>query len=154
MVWAVLLASFMWMGAASALRAARVRERVPTLRARRLGRRVVAVGADTSVAEARRRMEAAGARAVVVADTAGTPTSIVNEAAAAAVPDTRLPWVPVSSVARAITSGAVVGADLEGEELLEALRAHPAQEYLLVEADGSVYGALYTSDIQQAFVRR
>ncbi|MFD0776249.1 site-2 protease family protein, partial [Streptomonospora algeriensis] len=95
-----------------------------------------------------------GARAVVVTDTAGTPTSIVNETAAAAVPDARLPWVPVSNVAHAITRGAVVSADLEGEDLLEALRAHPVQEYLLVEPDGSVYGVLRTADVQEAFTRR
>nr|WP_084723102.1 site-2 protease family protein [Streptomonospora alba] len=154
LVWALLLASFIWMGAASALRTARMRERVPTLRARGLGRNVTTVSADTSVAEAQRRMREAGTRAVVVADAAGTPTSIVSETAAAAVPDARLPWVPASSVARAITRGAVISADLEGEELLEALRAHPVQEYLLVESDGGVYGVLYTADVQQAFTGR
>nr|WP_156004683.1 site-2 protease family protein [Streptomonospora sp. PA3] len=154
LLWALLLGSFIWMGAGSALRAARLRERVPTLRARALGRSVAVVGADTPVAEAQRRMREAGARALVVADAAGTPTSIVNESAVAAVPDSRLPWVPVSSVSRAITRGSVIRADLEGEELLEALRAHPAPEYLLVEADGGVYGVLRTSDVQEAFTRR
>ncbi|MFD0775486.1 site-2 protease family protein, partial [Streptomonospora algeriensis] len=59
LLWALLLASFIWMGAASALRTARLRERVPTLRARGLGRRVTTVSADTSVAEAQRRMREA-----------------------------------------------------------------------------------------------
>ncbi|QBI54154.1 site-2 protease family protein [Streptomonospora litoralis] len=154
LLWALLLASFIWMGAASALRTARLRERVPTLRARELGRRVAVVGAEVSVAEAGRRMAEAGAGAVLVADAAGTPTSIVNDAAATAVPESRRPWVPVSSVSRAITRGAVVRADLEGESLLEALRAHPAQEYLLVEDDGTPFGVLRTSDVQEAFTRR
>ncbi|GAB3442676.1 hypothetical protein GCM10027570_09970 [Streptomonospora sediminis] len=150
LVWALLLASFIWMGAASALRTARLRERVPTLRARELGRGAAVVSADTSVAEAQRRMHQAGAGAVLVADTGGTPTSIVNEAAAAAVPESRRPWVPVSSVSRAITRGSVIRADLEGDDLLEALRGHPAPEYLLVEDDGSAFGVLSTTDVQQA----
>ncbi|GAA4928404.1 hypothetical protein GCM10023224_04490 [Streptomonospora halophila] len=154
LLWALLLASFIWMGAASALRAARLRERVPTLRARELGRRATVVGADTPLAEARRRMREEGTRAVLVADTAGTPTSIVNEAAAAAVPDARLPWVPVSSVAGGITRGAVISADLEGDDLLEALRAYSAPDYLLVEPDGTTYGVLRTADVQEAFTRR
>src|SRR5690625_4426067 len=153
-LWAVLLASFMWMGAASALRTARLRERVPTLRARELGRRVAVVGAETSVAEAGRRMAEAGAGAVLVADTAGTPTSIVNDDAATAVPEARRPWVPVSSVSRAITRGGVLRADLEGESLLEALRDHPAPEYLLVEDDGTAFGVLRTDDVTKAFTRR
>ncbi|MDT0302721.1 site-2 protease family protein [Streptomonospora wellingtoniae] len=154
LLWALLLGSFIWMGAASALRTARLRERVPTLRARELGRRATVVGAETPLAEAQRRMREEGARAVLVADAGGTPTSIVNEAAAAAVPDARLPWVPVSSVAGGITRGAVISADLEGDDLLEALRAHSAPDYLLVEPDGTAYGVLRTADVQEAFTRR
>lgn len=154
LLWAVLLASFIWMGAGSALRASRLRARVPTLRARAMAAAAVHVPADTSVAEAQRRMAEAGAGAIVVTDTAGTPTSIVNATAAAAVPEARRPWVPVSSVARAITRGAVVRAGLEGEDLLDAMRAHPASEYLLVEDDGTAVGVLRTSDVEAAFTRR
>ncbi|MDA8371521.1 MAG: site-2 protease family protein [Nocardiopsaceae bacterium] len=150
-LWAVLLAAFIWMGAGSALRTARIRERIPQLRARVLARRAVPVPSDTSVAEAGRRMAEADAGAILVVDAAGTPTSIVDQAAAAAVPTSRRPWMPVGSVARAITPGTVVGADLDGEDLLEALRRHPLPEYLLVESDGSVYGVLRTADVNAAF---
>ncbi|GAA3721411.1 hypothetical protein GCM10022205_00780 [Spinactinospora alkalitolerans] len=150
-LWAVLLGSFIWMGATSSLRAARFRERLPRLRGRRLARRPALVPADTSVAEGLRRMAEEGAAAIIVTDSAGTPTSIVNDSAVAAVPKDRRPWVPVSSVARAITSGILVPVDLEGEELLEALRDHPASEYLLVEEDGSPFGVLRAADVQAAF---
>ncbi|CAM3738155.1 site-2 protease family protein [Nocardiopsis rhodophaea] len=152
-LWGVLLAAFIWMGAGSALRTARIRERIPRLSARLLARRPVVVAADTPLAEARRRMEEAEAGAILVIDTAGTPTSIVNEDAAQAVPDARRPWVPVSSVARAITSGSVLGADLGGESLLGELRRHPVPDYLLVEPDGSVYGVLRVTDVEAAFSR-
>ncbi len=152
-LWAVLLAAFIWMGAGSALRGARMRERLPRLRADQLARRVVTVPADTSVAEARRRMGAAGAEAILAVDTAGTPTSIVNEAAASAVPEARRPWVPVSSVARAISPGAVITAGLAGEQLLDAMRRAPAAEYLLLAEDGQVYGVLRTADVNAALAR-
>ncbi|ASU86207.1 site-2 protease family protein [Nocardiopsis gilva YIM 90087] len=152
-LWGVLLAAFIWMGAGSSLRTARIRERIPRLSARLLARRPVVVAADTPLAEARRRMAETDAGAILVVDTAGTPTSIVNEDAAQAVPDARRPWVPVSSVARAITSGSVIGADLAGEGLLGELRRHPVPDYLLVEQDGSVYGVLRVTDVEAAFSR-
>ncbi|CAM5559412.1 hypothetical protein SVIOM342S_06068 [Streptomyces violaceorubidus] len=35
-----------------------------------------------------------------------------------------------------------VSAELSGEELLDALRANPATEYLVVEETGEIYGVL------------
>ncbi|MFC7327222.1 site-2 protease family protein [Marinactinospora rubrisoli] len=150
-LWAVLLGSFIWMGAGSSLRASRFRERLPRLRGRVLARRPVAVPSDTSLAEAQRRMAEGQAGAIVVVDAAGTPTSIVSDSAASAVPEPRRPWVPVSSVARAITPDIMIPADLSGEELLDALRRYPVPEYLLVEADGSIYGVLRAADVNAAF---
>lgn len=147
----VLIGSFMWMSAGAAISAARFRERVPRLRGRGLARRAVRVTADTSVAEALRRMNEADAGAVIITDSGGTPTSIVHAPAAAAVPEDRSPWMPVSSAARAVTAGSLLGADLGGQELLDAMRAHPADEYLLVEADGTVHGVLRTADVNAAF---
>lgn len=152
-LWAVLLGAFIWLNAGSALRTARIRERIPTLRARRFVRAVVAVGADTPAAEAWRRMAESDAGAILVVDTAGAPTSIVNEAAVQAVPESRRPWVTVSSLARSITYDNVISADLEGEPFLEVLRQQQAPEYLLIEADGSVCGVLYVSDVNAAFPR-
>ncbi|PSK98080.1 Zn-dependent protease [Murinocardiopsis flavida] len=148
---ALLIGSFMWMSAGAAITAARFRERVPRLRARTLARRAVRVTADTSVAEALRRMAAADAGAVVITDSGGTPTSIVHAPAAEAVPEDRGPWMPVSSAARAIGSGSLLGADLGGQELLDAMHAHPADEYLVVEPDGTVHGVLRTADVNAAF---
>lgn len=150
---AVLLGAFLWMGASGALRNARLRQRLPSLRARSLGRRPILVPADTPLAEAERRKHQAGAGAVVVTDSAGEATSLVSAAAAAEVPDSRRPWVPVSSVARAVTPASVVPAELEGEDLLEAMQAHPLAEYLLVEPGGQIYGVLYASDVNAALTR-
>lgn len=147
----VLLGAFMWTGAGSALRNARIRERIPKLRARTLARRAVPVSGDTPLSEARRLMGEADAGAVLVTDSSGAPVSIVDPAAEERVPEGRLPWTPVSQVAVAVTAGSVLDADLDGERLLEAMRRTPAPVYLLVREDGGVYGVLRSRDVGDAF---
>jgi Zn-dependent protease len=149
-VWGLVLGGFMWMGASEALRTARLRARVPGIRARELVRRSVSVVSDTPLAEAERRARAEGADAVVVTDAAGTPVSIVHPAAAQAITEARRSWVPVSSVARAVTRDSVVPVGLEGEELMEALSRRPLPEYLVVDEDGGVVGVLRAMDVNAA----
>ncbi|MDT3396678.1 site-2 protease family protein [Streptomyces sp. B1866] len=149
---AAILAAIIWTGAGNSLRMARLRERLPELRARTLTRRAVPVGADTPLSEALRRANEAGARALVVVDGQGTPTAVVREAAIVGIPEHRRPWVPVSGLAQDLKEGMRVSAELTGEELLDALRATPATEYLVVEETGEVYGVLSTADVERAFV--
>ncbi|MCP3770554.1 site-2 protease family protein [Streptomyces sp. MAR25Y5] len=150
---AAILAAIIWTGAGNSLRMARLREHLPELRARALTRRAVPVETDTPLSEALRRANAAGARALVVVDPDGTPLSLVREAAIVGVPEHRRPWVAVSGLAQDLTDGMRVSAELAGEELLEALRAAPATEYLVVEATGEIYGVLSAADVERAFVK-
>ncbi|MEU3557196.1 site-2 protease family protein, partial [Streptomyces fragilis] len=150
---AAVVAAIMWTGAGNSLRMARLRERLPELRARTLTRRAVPVQPDTPVSEALRRANAAGARALVVVDAAGEPLSLVRETGIAGVPEHRRPWVAVSTLATDLTEGMRVSAELDGEELLEALRAAPATEYLVVEESGAIYGVLSAADVEKAFVK-
>jgi hypothetical protein len=46
-----------------------------------------------------------------------------------------------------------VSAELAGEDLLDALRAAPATEYLVVEDSGEIYGVLSAADVEKAFVK-
>ncbi|MDT0611294.1 site-2 protease family protein [Streptomyces lancefieldiae] len=150
---AAILAAIIWTGAGNSLRMARLREHLPELRARALTRRAVPVPADTPLSEALRRANASGARALVVVDGEGSPVSLVREAAIAGVPEHRRPWVPVSGLAQDLTEGMRVSAELSGEELLDALRANPATEYLVVEETGEIYGVLSAADVERAFVK-
>ncbi|MFJ5556516.1 site-2 protease family protein [Streptomyces sp. NPDC093250] len=150
---AAILAAIIWTGAGNSLRMARLREHLPELRARTLTRRAVPVESDTPLSEALRRANAAGARALVVVDADGVPLSLVREAAIAGVPEHRRPWVPVSSLAQDLTDGMRVSAELAGEDLLDALRAAPATEYLVVEETGEIYGVLSAADVERAFVK-
>ncbi len=42
-------------------------------------------------------------------------------------------------------------ADTGGEPMIRAMQRMPATEYLLVEADGSVFGVLVSQDVDRAF---
>ncbi len=148
---AVVLASFLWSGASASLVNARVRRRLPSLKARPLARRAIAVPDDLPVSEAVRRAQDAGAGAIIVHIGDERLSGIVSETALLATPEERRAWVPVSAVARSIEDGLVLPADIVGEELVRAMSATPAEEYLLVEGDGSVFGVLATTDVDKAF---
>ena len=149
--WLAVIAAFMWTGAGQALRATRVRERLPGLQARALARRAIAIPASLPLAEAIRRADAAQARALVVVDHEDRPIAIVNETAVMATPPQRRPWIEAGSLARTIDPGLVLSADLSGMALIEAVRRTPASEYLLVEQTGQVFGVLATADLDHAF---
>ncbi|WP_269855031.1 site-2 protease family protein [Streptomyces sp. RPT161] len=149
---AAILAAIIWTGAGNSLRMARLRERLPELRARSLTRRAVPVTAQTPLSEALRRAHEAGARALVVVDAMGEATGLVREAAIVGIPEHRRPWVAVSGLTQELRPGMRVSAELDGEDLLETLRATPATEYLVVEPTGEIYGVLSTADVERAFV--
>ena len=147
----IVLALFLWTGATAAMSHARMRSRLPHLVARPLARSSIAVPEDTPLAEAVRRAQEVDAGSIVTVTSSGRPTGIVSEAAVLATPLERRPWVAVSSVARTLEDGLTLPATLAGEELILAISRRPADEYLLVEEDGSVMGVLATTDVDKAF---
>ena len=150
-LWVIVIAGFMWTGATQSIKATRFRERLPALQARRLARKAISVPASTPLAEAVRRADEAGARAIVVVDHENTPIAIVNETAVMAVPVERRPWIDVGTLSRTIDPTLVLNADIGGMALLDALRRAPATEYLLTEESGEVYGVLAARDLDQVF---
>jgi Zn-dependent protease/CBS domain-containing protein len=150
-LFAVIIATFLWSGATSSMISAHIRRRLPALKARPLARRVVLVADDLPVSEAVRRAQESGAGGIVLQRSDGTVAGIVSEAALLATPEDRRPWVAASAVARTVTEGLVLPADIAGEDLVRAMSRTPASEYVLVEGDGSVYGLLSTADVDAAF---
>lgn len=153
-VFSFILASFIWMGASAAVQSARLRRRLPSLVARGLARRTLAVPADLPLAEAVRRAHEAEAGSIVTVDATGVPVGIVSEAAVEATPEDRRPWVATGSVARSLVPGMTLPATIAGEELIRAITLLPAHEYLLVEEDGAIFGVLSTADVDKAFRER
>jgi Zn-dependent protease len=150
-VLAAVIAGFLWSGATASMVSARVRRRLFSLKARPLARRVIAVPDDLPVSEAVRRAQDAGAGAIVVHVGDDRLSGIVSETALLATPEDRRAWVPVSSIARSIEDGLLLPADIVGEDLVRAMSSTPAEEYVLVEGDGSILGVLATVDVDRAF---
>ncbi|QXJ26275.1 site-2 protease family protein [Actinomadura graeca] len=151
LLWSALVASFIWVGATQAIRAERVRDRIPLLSARRLARRATLVTADVPLAEAIRRAHEEHSGALVIVDHDGMPRGLVSEKAVTATPPHRRPWVTAGDLSRGIEDALTLPADITGDDLVTALRHAPASEYLLVEPDGRVYGVLAVADVDRAF---
>jgi Zn-dependent protease/CBS domain-containing protein len=152
-VWSLVLAMFLWAGSTQALMSARIRGKLPGISARALARRALPVPPELPLAEAIRRAQEAQAGSLVVVDREGRPTGVVSEAAVVATPAHRRPWISVGDVARRVEPGLVLATDLSGEDLIRAMGALPATEYLLVDPDGRVYGVLSTADVDSALAR-
>jgi Zn-dependent protease/CBS domain-containing protein len=148
-----IIAMFLWMGASQALVVAKIRGRIPSLRARSLARRVLTVTEDVPLAEALRRARDAKAGSIVVVTSNDRPVGIVNEHAVAAAPEDRRAWMSTGSVTTRLERGMTLPADISGEALVRAMHARPASEYLLAEPDGSIFGVLVTADVDAAFSR-
>ncbi len=143
--------TFLWTGASAALAQTKLRRRLPKLVARPLARRVVAVPADMPLGTAVERAQTERAGSIVTLDTDGRPVGLVSEAALDATPQERRPWLPTSAVSRTLHPGLCLPVDIAGEALVVAMSRHRAEEYLLVEEDGRVFGVLTASDVDQAF---
>jgi CBS domain-containing protein len=150
-IWAALVASFIWVGASAAIRTERVRDRIPLLHARRLARRATQVTAGVPLSEAIRKANEDGSGAIVIVDHEGRPTGLVSEQAVLATPENRRPWIEVGELSRSLEQDLTLSADLSGEDLVIAIRRSPASEYLLIEPTGQVYGVLSVRDIDRAF---
>lgn len=148
---AAVIAAFLWTGASAAMSSARIRRRLPSLVARDLARRTLAVPDDLPLAEAVRRAREAQAGSIVTVTSSGRPVGVVNEQALLDTPEDRRPWVSVSTVARALDDGLSLPATITGEALVRALTRTPAHEYLLLEEDGTIYGVLAAADVDRAF---
>ena len=94
-VFSALIAAYLFAGASDALKRARLMSKVPDLQARTLVRPAVVVPHDLPLAEALRRLEASGARAVAVADGTGSVVAGAQEDPVTSLPHERRPRVPL-----------------------------------------------------------
>jgi Zn-dependent protease len=148
-LFAGLIGAFIYVGASASLQRARYVERLPRASVARLARPALEVPADLPLAEAVRRAHEAGARAIVVTDSAGRLQAVASEAAVLATPEERRPWVTVDTVSRRLEEGLLLDPSLEGEALLAAMRATPASEYVVPDPAGPVR-VLVTADVAEA----
>ena len=124
--------------------------KLPKITVIALARPALRVPADMPVAEAVRRAHLANARALLVVDAADRLEAVVSEAAVLATPEARRPWVTVGALAKRIEPGMVLDVHLGGEELLEAMRAHPVPEYVTQDPATGEARVVSADDVAQA----
>ena len=82
---------------------------------------------------------------------AGAPIGVVNEAALLSVPPTAVPGCRSPRSPARSRTGSACPVGIGGEDLIRAISARPAGEYLLLDPDGSIFGVLSTADVDRAF---
>jgi Zn-dependent protease len=154
-VFAVLVAGSIWFGATGAVRLGRAGARLHLVEVDRLTRPIFRVPTGTPLGEAQRRAAVAGLShaALGVVDATEELRAVVNDAAAAAVPDERRDWVAVDDVARSVDLRRAVPAGLRGGDVLRAVEADPVGEYL-VTAGEDVVGILRVADLARVLEPR
>jgi hypothetical protein len=83
---------------------------------------------------------------LAVTDSAGSLTALVDPVAAERVPVDRRPWVAVDTVSRSRDAVPVLRLGLTGEQVVRALQAHPAAQYVVISGD-EVVGVLRVGDV-------
>ena len=150
LIFAALIAGYLYSLASATLKRAQAQSRLPKVTVAALARPALRVRADMPLAEAVRRAQAASARGLVVVDAADRLEAVVSEAAVIATPEQRRPWVTVGTLAKRLGPGLVLDARLGGEELLAAMRAHPAAEYVTQDSATGEVRVLVSEDVAKA----
>ena len=152
----VLLVVFtLWQGAGQSIRLARMTRRFPLVDLAGLARPLLTVPAGTPLGEAQRRRSQDPRPDVVLAvsDSAGNLTALVDPVAADRVPVDRRPWVAVDSVSRSRDAVPALPLGLSGEQVVRALQAHPAAQYMVTSGE-DVVGVLRVGDVAQVLEPR
>jgi Zn-dependent protease len=144
------LAGFLWFGATQTLRTAELAARTAALRLDLLTRPSVYLPASTPVSEAVQAAAQWQAAGIVVIDDDGRSRAIGKEAEIGAIETRRRPWVTLSEVSRSLEPGLILSEAMTGAEVLAAVRATPATEYLVIGLDGVSKGVLATADLARA----
>ncbi|MEU4244146.1 site-2 protease family protein [Actinoplanes sp. NPDC026619] len=145
----VLLVVFtLWQGAGQSIRLARMTRRFPLVDLAVLARPLLTVPAGTPLGEAQRRRSEDPRPNVVLAvtDSAGNLTALVDPVAAERVPVDRRPWVAVDSVSRSRDAVPALPLGLSGEQVVRALQAQPAGQYVVTSGE-DVVGVLRVGDV-------
>ncbi len=152
----VLLVVFtLWQGAGQSIRLARMTRRFPLVDLAGLARPLLTVPAGTPLGEAQRRRSQDPRPDVVLAvsDSAGNLTALVDPVAAERVPVDRRPWVAVDSVSRSRDAVPALPLGLTGEQVVRALQAHPAAQYVVTSGE-DVVGVLRVGDVARVLEPR
>ena len=146
----LLLAGFLWMGASSSIKAARIRLRLPGISAVKLAHPAVSASDQCTVAQLWTLRGQHQQEHIVLFGADGRPAAVVDEYALANVPPQLAQATPASAVARALSAGAYVPETAGGAELVSYLAQLDDAEYAVVNEQGLVTGLLSQATVVAA----
>nr|WP_239132266.1 site-2 protease family protein [Actinoplanes durhamensis] len=151
----ILVVFTLWQGAGQSIRLARMTRRFPLVDLATMARPLLTVPAGTPLGEAQRRRSEDPRPNVVLAvtDSAGNLTALVDPVAAERVPVDRRPWVAVDSVSRSRDAVPALPLGLSGEQVVRALQAQPAGQYVVTSGE-DVVGVLRVGDVAEVLEPR
>lgn len=149
-IWALFIASFLWAGATSAIRAGTALETLGGVRLAHVLRPAVGAPAETPLG----RALSPGAVPVVL-DERGRPVALVSWEDAQLVPEAARDFTTLGSVCRAQPPGWVVEADPSGDIVPVVLALQElATGVVAVTQDGRLLGLVTTADVNAALAPR
>ncbi|MFJ7749580.1 site-2 protease family protein [Arthrobacter sp. NPDC097144] len=148
------ISGFLWMGAGASIQNARLRLRLPEVKAGTLMRPAVSVPSGSPVSRAREQVGTHADAALVITAPTGQPWAIADAGALALVPDHLADTTAVDAAARALAPGAYVPAEAAGSELVEYLAKLQGSEYAVIDRNGAVVGILTRDAVLNAISAR
>lgn len=145
----VMVALFMWQATSALIAHAKLRLRLPGVKAGNLMSPASGMLSTVNVADVRRRLAARGGQIVLV-DPHGMPIAVVDEGALSAVPEHAGPTTPATAVSRALGQGAVIAQDSDGDTLIHYLATVETAEYAVISEEGYIVGVLHQEQILRA----
>ena len=148
----ILIFSVIWPAASSTIRHLKTQEKREQAKVAALMQPAIGVPYTATVAAAREAALAAGALSVVVLAADGEPAGVTTLPVIDRVPEERRGAEGLQSVTTPIPRGAVVDSQLQGEELVRALREWygRADSWAVVD-DGEVVGSVRLESVLAAF---
>ncbi len=77
------------------------------------------------------------------------PVGVLDRAAAEAVPEDKIPSMPLAGLLRSAGGVPAIDAGLRGQALVDAIGRGRAEEYFVLD-EGRLTGLLYTADVVRA----
>jgi CBS domain-containing protein/Zn-dependent protease len=155
-LWGLLIASFLWVGATNAIQAGRAGRLLAGIRIDSVWRRAASLPAEASAAQAvALRASGLGGSAVVVED-AGKAIGLLDDEALRAIPEQSLESVAVTSVMRHQPDGWVVEAtpDQSITAVLTTMQHLGIGAVPVRAPDGRIAGIVLAGDLENALSRR
>lgn len=149
-VWAGLLAWFLWRGASAAVQVARFRRRASGVDLRAVTRGAAVAPVGSSVADLDRLAAAEPARDTVLVDALGRPVAVVLSGSVAAVPEHLRASTPAAAVARSLPPGAVVAVAGGSIGAVEGLARSGELGIVLVDEAGRPTGRVSPAEFAAA----